>query len=228
MTTKMTKAQAETFERFWRDYPRKIGKGAARRAWAGALRIADAAKITAALERQLKAGVFSDIKFSETKFIPYPATWLNQERWEDEVVRLPTPAEVAARTKAPAAETEERLLREALADALETGDGDLEARVRAEAAAAGISLEAGARPRRADAGCAKPEMCALVLSLCVGGMLLVALAAAVYTAGAEALEWAEAGGGEGAGLSVIAGLLALVCLGVAWLLAWREVDHGTE
>ena len=68
------------FDLFWTAYPRRVAKGAARRAWAKAAAIADPARILEALEAQRAAGVFK-----ETIYTPYPATWLNQERWEDEV-----------------------------------------------------------------------------------------------------------------------------------------------
>jgi hypothetical protein len=64
------------FERFWEVYPRKVGKGAARKAWLAAIAKAPEGEITAAVTRQ---------KFDHReRFIPHPATWLNQERWLDE------------------------------------------------------------------------------------------------------------------------------------------------
>jgi hypothetical protein len=64
------------FETFWRAYPRKVSKGGAKRAWVGALRKTDSGTILAAISRA---------RFSlDPRFIPHPATWLNQERWLDE------------------------------------------------------------------------------------------------------------------------------------------------
>lgn len=64
------------FARFWQFYPRKVGKGQARRAWHGALRKTTEETIFRALELQ---------KFdSRERFQPHPATWLNGERWLDE------------------------------------------------------------------------------------------------------------------------------------------------
>lgn len=65
------------FERFWSLYPRKVGKGAARKAWDAASR--------KALPEQIQAAVRSQRFDLREKFIPHPATWLNQERWADEV-----------------------------------------------------------------------------------------------------------------------------------------------
>jgi len=70
------------FNEFWSLYPRKIAKATARKAWA---------KLSA--EQQLMAAKAIDThcqywsaKETELEFIPHPATWLNQERWEDELV----------------------------------------------------------------------------------------------------------------------------------------------
>ena len=64
------------FDEFYRLYPRKVGKGQARRAWTTAIKKADPADIIAAL----KSYWFSD----EKTFIAHPATWLNGERWLDQ------------------------------------------------------------------------------------------------------------------------------------------------
>jgi len=66
----------EDFDAFWQAYPRKVGKQDARKSWAKALRLTDVATILAGV-----AGYpFSD----DPKFIPHPAKWLNDGRWEDE------------------------------------------------------------------------------------------------------------------------------------------------
>ena len=73
------------FDEFWSLYPRKIAKATARKAWA---------KLSA--EQQLMAAKAIDThcqywsaKETELEFIPHPATWLHQERWEDELVIEP-------------------------------------------------------------------------------------------------------------------------------------------
>jgi hypothetical protein len=68
------------FDLFWERYPRKRGKAAATRAWQKAILSVTAETITDALLHQIESGMFPE----EVKFIPYPATWLNQQRWEDE------------------------------------------------------------------------------------------------------------------------------------------------
>lgn len=87
------------FEDFWVIYPRKVGKGNAEKAWMKMecaqriLKIATAVKIAKQSE---------DWK-GEKRFIPHPATWLNQKRWEDEL----TPS--VSRAIAPTHDENDRL-----------------------------------------------------------------------------------------------------------------------
>lgn len=68
------------FESFWKIYPRKIGRKDAERAWK---KIKDDPNaIIVALIKQKKA-------WQDPKFIPHASTWLNGERWNDEI-NLPT------------------------------------------------------------------------------------------------------------------------------------------
>lgn len=74
-----TRACARGFDRFWAAYPRKVGKGAAERSFE---RIRPDADL---LDRMLRA--IESQRQSDTwqrGYIPNPATWLNQRRWEDE------------------------------------------------------------------------------------------------------------------------------------------------
>ena len=77
------------FDRFWGAYPRKVSKADARKAFA---------KLnpdTALVEDMLRALDWQKRLPEWTKdggqFIPYPATWLNARRWEDEPEGSPTP-----------------------------------------------------------------------------------------------------------------------------------------
>lgn len=72
--------RAGAFERFWAVYPKKVGKEAARRAFAK-VRVPTESLIAAveAQKRSLQWGK------ENGRFIPNPATWLNQGRWEDDV-----------------------------------------------------------------------------------------------------------------------------------------------
>jgi uncharacterized protein YdaU (DUF1376 family) len=69
----------EGFESFWTAYPRKTGKGAARNAWVKAKLPA----IDLLLSALHKAKKSPDWIKDRGAFIPHPATWLNQGRWED-------------------------------------------------------------------------------------------------------------------------------------------------
>lgn len=78
------------FLQFWSAYPKKKSKESAERAFAKA--DAPLETLMASLDR-FKAD--PDWIKDAGKFIPYPATWLNQRRWEDElfvpVVAAPRP-----------------------------------------------------------------------------------------------------------------------------------------
>lgn len=70
------------FDTFWREYPKKKSKGQARTAFDKALKKTDFDTIMTAL-RALKET--KQWKKNDGEFVPYPATWLNAEGWEDEV-----------------------------------------------------------------------------------------------------------------------------------------------
>lgn len=79
------------FERFWKAYPRKVGKDAAQKAFDK--RRPTAALVddmVAAIERQCRSDAWTK---DGGQFIPHPTTWLNQGRWNDEppVIHIPTP-----------------------------------------------------------------------------------------------------------------------------------------
>jgi hypothetical protein len=75
----MTKEQLEQFEAFWRTFPRRVGKGAARKAYEKAIKIAPPDEIMTGLAKQLEY-----LESRPMEFRPHPSTWLNQERWSDE------------------------------------------------------------------------------------------------------------------------------------------------
>jgi hypothetical protein len=76
---------ARGFLAFWAAYPKRVGKDAAAKSFAGAMKRIQSAEplavILAGLERALPG-------WDDPQFIPNPATWLNQGRWEDDA---PTP-----------------------------------------------------------------------------------------------------------------------------------------
>jgi hypothetical protein len=71
------------FVAFWTAYPRKADKGHGRAAWAKAIkRGADPNTIIAAAERYADYCARAD---TEPRFIAHASTWLNGERWEDQL-----------------------------------------------------------------------------------------------------------------------------------------------
>ncbi|MDX8383592.1 MAG: YdaU family protein [Ghiorsea sp.] len=76
--TKAKKSEAE-FEAFWKAYPKKKNKGQAAKAWAK-VHVEKYPQIMATLANAVSS---SDWHEQAGKFIPYPASWLNAEGWED-------------------------------------------------------------------------------------------------------------------------------------------------
>ena len=72
------------FDTFWAAYPKKEAKGAAVKAFKAATKKADPDTITAGLRAQLP-----ELEKRERKFIPLASSWLNAERWADEVQTAP-------------------------------------------------------------------------------------------------------------------------------------------
>lgn len=69
------------FQMFWELYPKKVAKGAAIKAWQK-LNQAEQTEAITALPNHLK---YWKVKNTDKEFIPYPATWLNQMRYLDEL-----------------------------------------------------------------------------------------------------------------------------------------------
>ena len=69
----------ESFNLFWKTYPRKSARDEAMRAFRKALKRASFDSILAGTIR-----LVNDPNKPEKQFIPYPATWLNRGGWEDE------------------------------------------------------------------------------------------------------------------------------------------------
>lgn len=67
----------EAFNQFWRSYPRRVGKGTARRAFAKAIHMTDLQTMLKAIE------AYKAHKPAYQDFC-HPSTWLNGERWDDE------------------------------------------------------------------------------------------------------------------------------------------------
>lgn len=72
----------QRFERFWKAYPIKSGKGDARKSW---LKIKPSEELTDTMIQAIGRMSHEDKRWLEG-YIPNPSTWLNQSRWEDEPV----------------------------------------------------------------------------------------------------------------------------------------------
>ena len=67
------------FDTFWAQYPRKVGKQAAIKAYAKSLKLTTPERILEGV-KLLK----SETAGKEPDFIPHPSSWLNAGRWDDE------------------------------------------------------------------------------------------------------------------------------------------------
>lgn len=89
--TPLTPQKGGAFEKFWAVYPKKVGKQAAYRTWS---RLKPNAELTQTILKAVEYQRSTDQWQKENgRFIPNPATWLNQGRWEDEVTVLPVQTE---------------------------------------------------------------------------------------------------------------------------------------
>lgn len=87
------------FEEWWKHYPRKVAKGAARRAFAKALKKTDLETLTTTVQR-----FAAKIAGKDPELIPHAATWLNAERWGDEdLAPTASGADLAKRAEAKVA-----------------------------------------------------------------------------------------------------------------------------
>jgi len=68
----------DRFTEFWGTVPRKVGKGAARRAWKKAVKKAAPQVIIEGMRR------YRDDPNREDEFTAHPSSWLNAERWDDD------------------------------------------------------------------------------------------------------------------------------------------------
>jgi len=85
---------ALAFDQFWAQYPRKTGKGAARKAFGKASEKTTVDMILSGLQAQLP-----QLQNREMRFIVHPSRWLNEDRWSDAVEpeALPIPNSTSRR-----------------------------------------------------------------------------------------------------------------------------------
>jgi len=73
--------QDPEFDQFWKQYPRKVKKGDARKAWF------QTKELRPPVSKILKALIVQSASDNWLKdggsYIPYPATWLRAEQWDD-------------------------------------------------------------------------------------------------------------------------------------------------
>ena len=89
--SKNTKAK-ELFEEFWKEYPRKVDRAKALRAFKSALNRATFEQILAG------AIAYKNDSSRDSQFTKYPATWLNADAWENEIAPSPD-SEAAERAR---------------------------------------------------------------------------------------------------------------------------------
>jgi hypothetical protein len=84
----------EEFDLFWAQYPRKVSKGDARKAWLQTSTIRpDIQCLLASLEKAKRSVDWhkEDREGNIGAYIPYPASWLRAEGWDNEYeIRLPS------------------------------------------------------------------------------------------------------------------------------------------
>jgi uncharacterized protein YdaU (DUF1376 family) len=77
--TKNKDIKDDRFDIFWKQYPRKVAKPNAQKAW-NKIKPDDVV-----FKKMLDAINQQGLSSKEIQFVPHPATWLNAQRWEDEI-----------------------------------------------------------------------------------------------------------------------------------------------
>ena len=72
------------FEDFWQLYPKRVGRGAAERAWK---KIRPDAALFEIIMQSVRENIARNQNWRRDngQYIPNPSTWLNQERWQDDI-----------------------------------------------------------------------------------------------------------------------------------------------
>jgi hypothetical protein len=72
----------DEFDQFWKEYPRKIAKAEARKAWKQTEKVRPSLEVVI---RAIKAASQTEQWMrGNGQFIPHASTWLRGERWDDE------------------------------------------------------------------------------------------------------------------------------------------------
>lgn len=76
-------SQDKQFSEFWQEFPKKVGKKAACKAWE---KLKPDAELFERIIQGVKAAKLSEQWIRESgRYIPHPTTWLNEGRWDDEM-----------------------------------------------------------------------------------------------------------------------------------------------
>lgn len=90
---KTARSPREGFEEFWRQYPRKVARQAALKAWSRIGGWVTTAEIMAGLDRAMRSEQWLR---DGGQYVPHAATWLNGGRWADDLpaasTSVPEPA----------------------------------------------------------------------------------------------------------------------------------------
>lgn len=78
-----SKEAGEDFDEFWKAYPKKVAKAQAQKAWSKLK--PDKALLTVIIEALKRQKQSAQWLRDNGQYIPYPATWLNGRRWEDDL-----------------------------------------------------------------------------------------------------------------------------------------------
>lgn len=89
LTRRSATSVDDDFADWWRTWPKKVARGSAARAYAKARKTTDAATLLAGAERV--AADWATMEPDRRQFVPYPASWLNAERWDDAVTEVGPP-----------------------------------------------------------------------------------------------------------------------------------------
>jgi len=122
------------FEIFWKTYPRKVGKDAARKKFHVAIKKTTLETILASVEACKKSDQWQK---DGGQFIPHPATWLNRGGWHDE---LPASSNPSSHSTGVHAETIAALAADYIA-ACAAGDESAKLSVKQSAASAHIEWQ---------------------------------------------------------------------------------------
>ena len=82
----------QAFQQWWEVWPKRVGKGHAEKAYMKAHKLAGAADLLAGAARIAKA--WGSMDDEQRQYVPHPSTWLNGQRWLDEVEEPTQPPKV--------------------------------------------------------------------------------------------------------------------------------------